>query len=728
MEIITGTISDIRGPFKNRWAILILQGGLTVTGELPINIRIGDSCEFEGAWGNHQTYGKQFQAKRITTVTPNDEAGKERFLQRVLSGVGPRIAKDLISHFGSLDHVIHAIENEPAKLVDVKGLSVLKVEKIQEDWKTAKQHRVFDEFCSKANISPKLQEKLIQAYETPRNAMMQIEANPYTLSDDVWGMGFLKTDRVAAFMGVPRTSGKRIYRGVFYALEEAGKEGHCYLKEEELIKKASELLQINHTLIVEKINDLVSHNRIICEDGERFYTPAMLTAEDYVAGKLKRLVDSSNLSGVLDVSEAAYEGLGDDQRRAMDLAMKEKVMVVTGGPGVGKTYTINRILQSLSLHYRSHEIEMAAPTGKAAKRMQETTGKAAVTLHRLLSFSPMFASFTVNEGNPLTCKVLIVDECSMIDVFLMEALLRAIPDKGCRLILVGDKDQLPSVGPGKVFGDIIESGIIPTIELKKLYRQAEASLIHINAQRINKGEQIDVKNSDMNSDFWVVWEEQTEQIPKIITNICKSIPKNFPIKTEGIQILCPQKVGPIGTRELNTMLRDAIFNPDGEKIPGSSFRIGDRVIQMRNNYDLEVFNGDIGTIMDASKESLVIDFDGATVSYPIKTIDDLEMAYALTIHKSQGSEFPCVIIPVHTTNFIMLKRNLIYTGITRGRQMVILVGTQKAINIATRTIDTKNRNTALKEKLRSSGSASGRGIPALPKGEQEEIHFGMPAA
>ena len=701
METITGIISGIRGPYKNRWAILTLQGGPTVTGELPLNLSLGDRCEIEGTFSTHPTYGSQLKASRITVVAPADKTGEERFLQRVLSGVGPSIAKDLIAKFGNLETVVRMIEHEPDKLHSVRGLSALKIDRIQEDWKSAKHHRVFDEFCSRANISPNLQEKLLAAYSTPYNAMTQIQADPYVLADDVWGVGFKKADLVASYLSVPRTEGKRISRGIFYALEESSKEGHCYLLKEELIKRAADLLQINPSLIEEKLSRLTGRNRIMVDNG-RHYTPAMYAAETYVAEKLSRMLSPIHECAPLEASEASYSGLGDDQRAALAMALKKRILVITGGPGVGKTYTLNRILFALSENFHAHNIDLAAPTGKAAKRMQESTGKQAVTLHRLLAYSPIFNQFTVNDQNPLACQVLIIDECSMIDINLMEALLRAIPDDGCRLILVGDKDQLPSVGPGKVFGDIIESGRVPVVELKKLYRQAEASLIHINAQLINAGKSIETRNNDPDSDFWTIVEDDVEKIPQTISTICRQIPKRFPIATDDIQILCPQRIGKIGTRELNTMLRDEIFNPDGIKISGTGFLVGDRIIQTRNNYNLEVFNGDIGTIRGANDEALVIDFDGMAIQYPRDYLDDIELAYALTIHKSQGSEFPCVIMPIHTSNYIMLKRNLFYTGITRGKQMVVVVGSQKAITVATRTVDSKNRNTALVEKLKAS--------------------------
>ena len=419
--------------------------------------------------------------------------------------------------------------------------------------------------------------------------------------------------------------------------------------------------------------------------GGAIYRTSVLMMEKEVAGKIRALASMHHERMMQELSERIVSQMDEDQRRALNLALSSKVVVITGGPGVGKTWTINRIIQALG----DVDIRLAAPTGKAAKRMSEMTGRSSETIHRLLAFHPEFG-FTVNARNPLSCDVLIIDETSMLDLALMYHLMEAID--GQQVIFVGDVNQLPSVGPGAVLKDLIDSGAVPTAYLKTLHRQAAASSININAQRINGGQKLQIDREK--SDLVFIQEEDPKLIASRIVALCRQIPQRTQFQPEDIQVLCPQKRGPIGTEEMNVLLRPAL-NAGGEKLSGVPFHTGDRVIQTRNNYKLLIFNGDIGIVRGVDKEYLSVEIDGEEISYPISGTSDLKPAYALTVHKSQGSEFPVVIIPVHTTNYLMLQRNLLYTGITRGKKLVILVGTQKAANTAIRTVDASTRYTTL---------------------------------
>ncbi len=723
MEIITGKIESVSRSF-NGWRFAKVAEHGTVVGCIPDNIQPGDTCTFTGKWSHHPKYGRQFKLEQVAVEVPKESNGLQEYLVRSFMWVGPVLAENLVNTFG--DSLFDVIEKKPEQLTQIKGITAERAAQICEEYVRIKEDREKDVWFATHHITLNMRNRLIAKYGNKEEVIAKIRSNPYLLADQVWGIGFKKADQIALSIGILRDSAVRVGAAVRWILKEATNEGHCFLPKYELIQLCLDFIgSNNHGLVHEAIADGVNSGKIVVigEDHEgQVYQRLLYNAEIAIAEKLRLLVETPHAEIISDLSPLEIEQLDADQYRALELALKSKIIVITGGPGTGKTYTVNLIIRALG----NRTIELAAPTGKAAKRMSEMSGRTTRTIHRLLEYSPIIDAFQVNKDNPLECDTLIIDETSMIDVPLMKSLMDAVTPK-TQIIFVGDVDQLPSVGAGRVLADMIESGAIPVARLNTLHRQAGASLINRNAKRINAGEKLELTSE--RNDFWFVPEEDATRIPEQIVQIIGAIPENFYLEDlgdgailkfwgedelpkgetiqrltmEDIQVLCPQKRGPVGTDNLNEVLRP-ILNSDGRSLSGVPFQVGDRVIQTRNNYGLWVFNGDIGRVCDVDDEYLYVEFDdleGAkTVPYPKIDIGDLKLAYALTIHKSQGSEFPVVVIPVHTTNFIMLKRNLLYTGVTRGKKLVILVGTMKAVNIAIKTLDSSERNSNLKRWLK----------------------------
>ena len=722
MEALTGTVKSVAGPFANGFCILSVNpfgnGGngkdnsVSVVGILK-DFQPGDTVTFQGLWKQHQKFGKQFAAAFATIEVPRDIAALRDYLERTFHWIGPVLAGKLVEKFG--ERLFEVMENSYQELAEVPGITAKRAEEIHKECIDVKGDRENDLWFAAHHISLNMRDRLILEYGSKKEAIAAIQENPYNLADEVWGIGFKKADAIALSIGIARDSAIRIGACLRWVLSEATNEGHTFLPREELITRCCNFLLCGPELVESAIKDSLNSEKIILHnhDGEDdIYHAGLYHCEREISIKLRALAGTYHAQILSDLTESEIMELDSDQRHALDLALSSKIVVITGGPGVGKTYVINRIIRALG----ERKIELAAPTGKAAKRIAEMTGREARTIHRLLEFLPQLGGFSRNNDNPLNCDTLIIDETSMIDISLMHALMNAITTD-TQLIFVGDVDQLPSVGAGKILADMIESGTIPVAHLHILHRQAAESLININAQRINSGKHIELKS--MRNDFWFVPEEDPNKIPEQIVSIIQSIPNNFYIQEgclemvrsgndasdniaenikrfsfDDIQVLCPQKRGPIGTEYLNEMLRP-VLNPGGRKLVGTQYQTGDRVIQTKNNYDLEIFNGDIGTVEDSDKEYIYIAFDDLrgkrTVNYPMIDTANLKLAYALTIHKSQGSEFPVVVIPIHATNYIMLKRNLIYTAITRGKKLVILIGSMKAVNIAIRTLDSSKR-------------------------------------
>ena len=578
-------------------------------------------------------------------------------------------------------------------------------------------------------------------YRQYGNESIQIvKENPFRLADDIWGIGFRTADGIAQKLGFEKDDFARIRSGIMYTLSALADEGHVYAEREQLIKKAVELLEADEMCIAGAIEKMRENKDLICEawreeEGDSIYLPPFYYAETGVASRLRRLTQTpaqdrlwtslmqarqktgnQDLSvDVKKIQERVHMEYDEVQTEAIRQSAVSKVMVLTGGPGTGKTTTTQGIItafQSFGL-----KILLAAPTGRAAKRMTEATGLEAKTIHRLLECKPP-EGYQKNEENPLEGDVLIVDECSMIDIVLMNSLLKAIP-LGMRLILVGDIDQLPSVGAGNVLRDIMDSGTVPVIRLTRIFRQALSSRIITNAHRINQGQMPDISNG-ADTDFFFTSKEEPEEAAEEIVKLVKTkLPRYYAVAPSQIQVLTPMQRGVVGAGKLNLMLQEAL-NPQGDQLfrSGYDYRVNDKVIQIRNNYEKEVFNGDIGLVVsvDMQNRVLSVDFDGRIVSYESTELDEIVHAYATTIHKAQGSEYPIVVMPVLMSHFVMLQRNLIYTGITRAKKVLVIVGTKKALAYAVRNVTVTKRNTHLKIRLRESGDAGAE----FPVGEFEE--------
>lgn len=536
-----------------------------------------------------------------------------------------------------------------------------------------------------------------------KESIEKVQGNPYCLADDIWGIGFKTADGIAEKLGYEKNDLRRCRSGILYTLSKLSEDGHVYSEREQLIKSAKELLQAEEEPIIQALDQMIEAEDVILEE-EAIFLPPFYYAEVGIANKLKRLQEDTSgtlFDGTLNIEEIVKQTsiqYDDVQVAAIGQAVKSKVMVLTGGPGTGKTTTTLGIIAALESLGQS--ILLAAPTGRAAKRMSEATGKEAKTIHRLLEYNPA-EGYGRNDENPLQGGVLIVDESSMIDIILMNSLLKAVPSH-MKVILVGDIDQLPSVGAGNVLRDIIDSDVVPVVRLTRIFRQAQSSRIITNAHKINQGVFPDISNGK-DSDFFFIKQEDPELAANEIVNIVKNrIPKAYHFNTNEIQVLAPMQRSVVGATNLNIILQEAI-NPIGDSLSrgGFKYREGDKVMQIRNNYDKEVFNGDIGHVKEVNMEerSLIVIFEGREVEYEDSELDELTLAYATTIHKSQGSEYPVVVIPLLMTHYVMLQRNLIYTGITRAKKICIIVGSTKALAYSVHNMVVLKRNTKLKERL-----------------------------
>lgn len=596
-----------------------------------------------------------------------------------MKGIGPKFAKLIVAKFG-LD-TFNVIENESDKLLEVYGIGKGRVAKIQASWEKQKDVKDIMVFLQGHGVSSTYAAKIYKQYG--KESIEKVQTNPYCLADDIWGIGFKTADGIAEKLGYEKNDLRRCRSGIFYTLNKLSEDGHVYSEREQLIKSAKELLQADEEPIITALDDMIAKEDLILDE-EAIFLPPFYYAEIGVASKLKRLLEDSTCNlfdGTLNIEEIVKKtGIqyDDVQVAAIKQAVQSKVMVLTGGPGTGKTVTTQGIIAALES--LGQGILLAAPTGRAAKRMNEATGKEAKTIHRLLEYNPA-EGYGRNDENPLNGGVLIVDESSMIDVILMNSLLKAVPSH-MRLILVGDIDQLPSVGAGNVLRDIIDSGVVPVIRLTKIFRQAQTSRIITNAHKINQGIFPDISNG-RDADFFFIKQEDPEKAAQEIVNIVKNrIPKAYHYSTNDIQVLAPMQRSVVGATNLNIILQEAInFEGDCLSRGGFKYRKGDRVMQIRNNYDKEVFNGDIGFVseVDMDERSLTVIYEGRAVEYEDNELDEVTLAYATTIHKSQGSEYPVVVIPLLMTHFVMLQRNLVYTGITRAKKICIIVGTTKAL-------------------------------------------------
>lgn len=706
-----------------------------------IDANVGSVLVCEGNWKVDAKYGRQFVAENWEETLPATVYGMEKYLgSGLIKGVGPKFAKKIVRKYGV--DTFDVIEDNVGILIEIEGIGSKRVQMIAESWQRQKEVKNIMLFLQDHQVSTSYAAKIYKQYGNDSISVMK--QNPYRLADDIWGIGFKTADQIAMKLGFGKESYVRLRSGLMYTLSELSNDGHVFAEKQQLIDKASELLEASPETVIMTMDEMLRKEELILEknivrkdeEGNRItaiYLPPFFYAEVGVAGKLKKLASSpagdklytrlmearkssGNESLSVDIEaiqRKTHMEYDDIQAAAIRTAATAKVMVLTGGPGTGKTTTTHGIISA----YKAYglKILLAAPTGRAAKRMTEATGLEAKTIHRLLECKPP-EGYQKNEENPLEGDVLIVDECSMIDIVLMNSLLKAIPP-AMRLIMVGDIDQLPSVGAGNVLRDIIDSGAFPVVRLTRIFRQAQTSRIIMNAHRINEGKMPDISNGK-NTDFFFMENEDAEaSVPQIVKLVQENLPNYYHVEPSQIQVLTPMQRGVVGATNLNLSLQEALNPPEHDifmrgrgkvtmskeclRRSGYAFRADDKVMQIKNNYDKEVFNGDIGIIesVNETDRTLKVYFDGRSIEYDVTELDELVHAYATTIHKAQGSEYPIVVMPIMMNHFVMLQRNLIYTGITRAKKVLVIVGTKKALAYAVKNVTVTKRNSLLKERL-----------------------------
>ena len=691
---------------------------VTIVGNL-MSPMPGEVLHMQGEWAHHPKFGKQFKVAQFKTKVPASLGGIRKYLgSGLIKGLGPVMAGRIVDKFGK--NTLDVIENEVERLAEVEGIGKKRVAVIGKAWESQKDIRDVMLFLQTHGVSSGYAAKIFKRYGD--RAIAIVKENPYRLAEDIFGIGFRKADQIAAALGFEKNSSVRVEAGVLYVLYQLSEDGHVYFPYDALITKCREILEVEREYVTTALTTLKRQQAVVIEDidagaaesaqnAKAVYLSKFFTCETGIAELLKLLVKTPKPMRKIDIDKAIQWvqqqlsiTLAANQIQAVRCAIESKVMVITGGPGMGKTTIINAVLKIFS-RMRAR-VMLAAPTGRAAKRMSEATRFDARTIHRLLEYSFQKGGFQRNEDKPLDCQVLIVDEASMIDTVLMLYLLKAIP-ADATFILVGDVNQLPSVGAGNVLNDIISSGVVPVVSLNKIFRQAQASRIIVNAHKINEGIVPFVKSADQNdphNDFYIIEQDDPDRVLEIIIELAQTrIPQRFGLNplTE-IQVLTPMHKGVVGAGNLNRELQNALNPGEEGVIRGErTYRLNDKVMQIRNNYDKDVFNGDIGRIalIRPAEKEVIIDFDGREVTYDFADLDEIILAYAVSVHKSQGSEYPAVIVPVLTQHYILLQRNLIYTAVTRGRKLVVMVGSRKALTIGVKSWKTVHRYTRLRERL-----------------------------
>jgi len=673
---------------------------VTFVGNL-MAISPGETVRLWGRWVDDKKWGRQLRVDRYETVLPATVAGIEKYLgSGLIAGIGPTFAERLVKAFGV--ETLRVIDEEPARLRDVPGIGKKRAAQIRDAWAGQKAIQSIMIFLQGHGIGVGQAVRIYKRYGDAAVAVLR--ENPYRLADEVTGIGFRGADKIASSLGISKDAPERLEAGLLYALEQATHQGHVFLAEDELFEEASQLLDVDAARLGEPLVGLVAREEVLRE-GSSLYLRLMYFAETGCDKRLKRLLGAPSGMALSIHAERAIrwvEGrqgiqLSEGQQEAIRKAATAKVLVITGGPGTGKTTVINSLLAVFEK--KGLSIALGAPTGRAAKRIEEATSREAKTIHRLLEFSPKQRTFVRDENNPLDADLVVIDETSMIDCQLMHSLLKAVPARA-RLFLVGDVDQLPSVGPGNVLMDIISSGAVPVVWLKTVFRQAETSGIVANAHRINTGRYPEFNGQDF---FFVERKDPARALDTVLELVMDRIPKKFGLDPlRDVQVLTPMRRGPTGVIRLNEALQAAL-NPQGEPVPRRDFRLNDKVMQLRNNYELDVYNGDVGqvTVVDAEAQELEVRFDDRVVLYGFDRLDDLTLAYATTVHKSQGSEYPAVVIPLMRGDYLLLQRNLLYTAVTRGKQLVVVVGDPRALGRAVHNDKIARRNTRLAERLRN---------------------------
>ncbi len=694
-----------------------LPGGEEITAVGSFSAIPGTRVKLEGKWAKSPRYGLRFQVESAEIQPPSSPQGLVQYLgSGVVHGVGPVMAKRLVEHFG--EETLRVLDRDPDRLAEVPGIGPGRAASIRQAWEAQRGVREVMVFLQGHGVSPAFAHKIHKIHG--RNTITRVSENPYRLTREVFGIGFRKADAIAMRLGLSPTSMARCKAGILHVLQAMGEEGHVFCPKGDLLASASELLEVSTELLEEALRRCAAEGDVVVEEkGEqepRVYLGWLHEAEVGTAKVLSRIRRGGGPSGRRDgpevspPEEQASISLNREQREIISLAMQEPLLVVTGGPGTGKTTAMRALLERAQKNGR--KVVLAAPTGRAAKRLSEATGQEARTIHRLLEFQPKHRKFLRNRERPLQADLVLVDEASMIDLPLMYHLTQALP-ASASLILVGDVDQLPSVGPGNVLRDIIASGCARVVVLQEVFRQAARSQIVLNAHRINRGEmpRWSAEGREELSDFYFISQSDPVQIQKTIITLClERIPLRFGLDPRRqIQVLTPMHRGPLGTEELNRLLQERL-NPGKRGIARGTQVLaqGDRVMQVRNNYEKEVFNGDIGMVswVDRAGQRLRVLYDETEVEYAPGELDELVLAYAVSVHKSQGSEYPAVVLPVVTQHYLMLQRNLLYTGITRARELVVLVGSVKALAIAVKNDQIRHRHTSLKERLQQ---AAGNG-------------------
>lgn len=707
-------------------AVKSAQDLVTVVGIMP-ETHVGSVLALEGFWKVDAKYGRQFSVEKFEETLPATVYGIEKYLgSGLIKGVGPKFARRIVEKFGK--DTLDVIEENPEALIEVEGIGRVRVERIKKSWEEQKEIKNIMLFLQGHEVSTSHATKIFKTYGS--DSISVVQENPYRLADDIWGIGFKTADTIAEKMGIEKDRFIRLRSGILYTLNKLSENGHCYAVREQLIRTAGQLLEVEEAELEITLDEMLRTEDVIREE-DAIYLPPFFFSETGCAKRLLKLLMAErrvqmDVDAVMErvmgrterdqeadtaddadvaphrMQEAETQGqitYDEVQLEAIRVAVSSKVMVLTGGPGTGKTTTTMGIIAA----YRAAgcKIILAAPTGRAAKRMSEATGMEAKTIHRLLEYKPP-EGYQRKEENPLEGDVLILDECSMIDIMLMYNLLKALPAH-MTLIMVGDTDQLPSVGAGNVLGDIISSERIPVVRLSRIFRQAQGSRIVMNAHRINKGEQIDMRGG-RDSDFFFAAKETNGEVVELVVKYCtENLPRYYHVDAlQDIQVLTPMQRGVCGAANLNQVLQEAM-NPGSILLRrgGMQYRLHDKVMQIRNDYDKEVFNGDIGVInhVDMEERELTVNFDGREVVYDVSELEELTLAYATTIHKSQGSEYPIVVMPFTMSHYVMLQRNLLYTGVTRAKKILVLIGEKKAVFYAVRNGRMAERNTRLAERI-----------------------------